>query len=75
MAGTPIFQSVDVNQDLGSQQQLHWTSSLEEVAEAPNQICARKVQSRSCWESSVEFKERCVAISSSSSCDCCLLSF
>lgn len=34
-----------------------------------------KVQSRSCWESSVRFKERCVAIPSSSSCDRCLLSF
>lgn len=34
-----------------------------------------KVRSRSCWESSLRFKERCVAIPSSSSCDCCLLSF
>lgn len=42
MAGTPIFQSMDVNQDLGLQQQLYWTSSLEEVAEAPNLKFLRK---------------------------------
>ena len=42
MAGTPIFQSMDVNQDRRSQQQLHRTSSLEEVAEAPNLKFLRK---------------------------------
>lgn len=36
MACTPIFQSMDVNQDCRLEQEPHWTSSLEEVAEAPN---------------------------------------
>lgn len=42
MADTPILQSTDVSQDLGLQQQPHWTSSLEEVAEAPNLKLLRK---------------------------------
>lgn len=46
MAGPPIFQSMDVGQDGGLQQQLHWPSSLEEAALAPNLKFSRKEKAK-----------------------------